>query len=204
MTQLAEYWADNVSSITLGFKLPGETFKSDTIQIAYIAAGGAILGAFFGAVGSVIGPWWLKKTELDSQRKASEHEARRKAIVEFANKKIDSMREYHQVFTLGHKSDTLIDKLNEANKSATELYSYIKKEDAAVKDWVNQMGHRAILMRPSSINDLVRVDAFLGIGIQYLIAWHVGELATNDLRPYGLDKTNQPVWLESWGFQWPI
>ena len=176
---------------------------SETVQIAYIAAGSAIIGAFLGAVGAVLGPWWLKKTAIEAERKLNEYEARRKAIVDFTNKKIDSMREYHQVFSLGGTSDTLPDKLDEANKSVTDLYTYIKKEDRAVKDWINKMGYRTSSIQISSNEDLLKADAFLGVGVQYLIAWHVGELATTDLKPYGLDRNNQPVELESWEEAWP-
>lgn len=177
--------------------------ESETVLVALITAGSGILGALLGAIAAVVGPWWLKKTELQAERTRNEIEARRKAIVEFSNKKLISMQAYHQVFSLGGKDDSLICKIENANQSANELYSYIKKEDGAVKKWINGMGFRAISEKPASMDDLVKIDAFLGIGIQYLIAWHVGELRTSDLRPFGLDKNLKPVWLDSWESPWP-
>lgn len=176
---------------------------TETVQIAIISAGSGIVGALFGAAGAVLGPWWLKKTEIKAEREKINMEARRRAIVEYANNKMDAMKEYHQVFSFGAKSETLTDKINEANKSATELYSRIKKEDAAVKDWINKMSFRAFSAKLSTIKDLIKIDAFLSIGIQYLIAWHVGELSIMDLKPYGLDKNSNPVWLDTWKSPWP-
>ncbi len=176
---------------------------SETVQVALITAASGVLGALLGGIGAVFGPWWLKKTELKAERLRYEQESRRKAIVDFSNKKLESMRVYHQVFSLDQTDETLIEKVEEANRSATELYSLIKKEDREVKEWINNMGFRAISEKPKSLEDLVRIDAFLAAGIQHLIAWHAGEITTADLKPFGLNKQNKPVWLEKWESAWP-
>ena len=132
-----------------------------------------------------------------------ELEARRKAIVYLANKNISSIRIYHQVFALGGKDESVIEKVEEANMSANELYSHIKKEDSALKDWINNMSFKAFAMKPNSEMDLVKVDAFLGVGIQYILSWHNGQFTTEELKPFGLNKELKPVWLETWNSPWP-
>lgn len=177
--------------------------SDNTVLVAIITAGSGILGAILGASGAVLGPWWVKKTELQAQRAASEIEERRKAIVDFADKKSAALTEYHQVFCFGSKSDGLIDLTNAANKSSTELYSRIKKDDALVKDWINKMCFRAFASKPKTFEELTQINAFFHAGIQHLLSWHVGELSTKGLKPFGLDKENNPVWLKDWETAWP-
>ena len=177
---------------------------TETVLIALISAASGVFGALFGALGAVIGPWWLKKLELGAERERSYLDARRAAIVAFSNAKLDVMREYHQVFVLGGSGmGKLTEAIGNANKTATELFSLIKKEDASVKKWINSMGHKSLMLKPKTIEELSRVDAFLGIGVQHLIAWHVGELVTSELRPFGLDKSCESVWLKEWNEPWP-
>ena len=177
---------------------------NETIIIALITAGSGVLGALLGAAGAVIGPWWVKRAEIIAERQQREMESRRKAIVDFANKKLISMQAYHQVFSLGGKDESLLGKVENANISANELYSLISKEDSALKDWINKMGFKAFSAKPSSVQELVKIDAFLSTGVQYIIAWHVGELNTSELKPFGLNSNLEPVWLDSWDSEWPM
>lgn len=62
---------------------------TETVQIAIISAGSGIVDALFGAAGAVLGPWWLKKTEIKAEREKINMETRRRAIVEYANNKMD-------------------------------------------------------------------------------------------------------------------
>lgn len=177
--------------------------SNETIIIALITAGSGVLGAMMGAAGSVIGPWWVKRSEIIAERHQREMENRRKAIVDFANKKLISMQAYHQVFSLGGADESLLEKVERANISANELYSLISKDDYRLKEWINKMGYKALSIKPKSLQDLIKVDAFLGVGVQYLIAWHVGELNTSELRPFGLNANLEPVWLDTWDSKWP-
>jgi len=176
---------------------------NETIAIALITAGSGVLGALLGAAGAVVGPWWVKRSEIIAEKQQFEMERRRKAIVDFANKKLISMKAYHQVFSLGGKDEDLQEKIENANISTNELYSLISKEDSALKDWVNNMSFKAFTIKPSSDQELVKVDVFLGVGVQYIIAWHVGELSTSELKPFGLNANLEPVWLDTWDSEWP-
>jgi len=180
-----------------------ELMTNETIVIALITAGSGVLGALLGAAGAVVGPWWVKRSEIIAEKQQRETESRRKAIVDFANKKLISMQAYHQVFSLGGKDEALLEKIENANISANELYSLISKEDSALKDWINKMGFKAFSIKPKSVQELVKIDTFLGVGVQYIIAWHVGELSTSDLKPFGLNANLEPVWLDAWDSEWP-
>lgn len=172
-------------------------------EIALISAGSGVFGALLGAIAAVFGPWWLKKKEVAAEIERNYLEARRLAIVDYANKKMDSIQAYHQVFVLGSDNENLNESINAANKSVAELYSLIKSEDAYVKDWINKMSYKVISLKPKNIDEISKADAFLGIGIQHLISWHTGEIKTSDLQPFGLDKNGNSVWLQSWEDKWP-
>lgn len=176
---------------------------SETVIIALITGLSGVLGALLGAVAAILGPWWIKRQEIDSQQLNAYIEARRRAIVDFANKKLISMQAYHQVISMGGKDEYFFEKIENSNMSANELYSLIKKEDSALKDWINNMSYKAISIKPSSIQDLVKIDAFLGVGVQYILAWHVGQFSTSDLKPFGLNTDLKPVWLDAWDSEWP-
>ena len=183
-------------------KVP-ELMENETIAIALITAGSGVLGALLGAAGAVVGPWWVKRSEIVAAKKQREAESRRKAVVDFANKKLISMRAYHQVFSLGVKDEYLLDKIENANISANELYSLISKEDSALKDWINKMSFKAFAIKPKSAQELMKIDAFLRVGVQYIIAWHVGELSASEFKPFGLNSNLEPVWLDDWDSEWP-
>lgn len=92
----------------------------------------------------------------------------------------------------------MLEKVEKANSSTNELYSLISKDDSGLKEWINKMGFKAFSIKPESVQNLIKIDAFLGVGVQYLIAWHVGELSTSELRPFGLNANPELVWLDSW------
>lgn len=171
---------------------------SETVIIALITAASGILGAFLGSVGSVLGPWWIKTKEINAQQLTTYLESRRKAVVDFSNKKLISLQAYHQVISLNGEDELLMKKLEDANKSVNELYSYIKKEDKNVKDWINNMGYIAFSRKPENESELIKINAFLEQGLQYLLAWHVGEITSEELKPFKLDKNFNPVYLSSW------
>lgn len=177
--------------------------ENETIMVALITAASGVLGALLGAAGAIIGPWWVKRAEISSEKHQLEMETRRKAIVDFSNKKIIAIQAYHQVFSLGGRDDALSEKIQNSNLSTNELYSLIGKEDSVLKDWINKMTHKAFFTGSSSINDVSKAQAFLGIGIQYIIAWHSGELKASELKPFGLNSRFEPVWLDSWDSEWP-
>jgi len=180
------------------------TFITDErVLIALISAGSAVVGSLFGAISAVLGPWWLKRLEIKTDREARYLEARRLAIVQFANSKLDSMQQYNQSMLSGVKSENLALAFGEANKRATELYSLISKKDSSVKSWINGMSFKAFTLKPSNIEELCRADSFLGVGIQHLLSWHIGEIHSAGLRPFGLDKSGNSIWLSDWDQPWP-
>ena len=124
---------------------------NETIIIALITAGSGVLGALVGAAGAVIGPWWVKRSEILAEKHQRELENRRKAIVDFANKKLTSMQAYHQVFSLGATDESLLEKIERANVSVNELYSLIGKDDSRLKVWTNKMGFKAFSIKPKSV-----------------------------------------------------
>jgi uncharacterized membrane-anchored protein YhcB (DUF1043 family) len=126
---------------------------NETILIALISAGSAVVGALLGAVAAVLGPWALKRLEIKSDRETIYMEARRVAIVKFANCKTDSIQQDYQSIFSEINNESLALAFNEANKSVTELYSLINKNDAHVKNWINKMGFKAFTLRPSNIDE---------------------------------------------------
>ena len=58
-------------------------------------------------------------------------------------------------------------------------------------------------MSSSNIDELYKADAFLGMGIQHLLSWHTGEISNAELRPFGLDKSGNSIWLNDWDQPWP-
>lgn len=166
---------------------------------ALISAGSGALGAFLGAAGAVIGPWWLKKTD----HKKEVHEARRKSIVDFSVKKIAQVTAYNQAFHFGGNGEDFIRANDAFNISVTDLYSRISSRDSYVKQWINEMSFKLFTIVPKDINDVATMQAFIGIAVQELIAWHSGEKTASDLTPFGLDKKGNKVNLKTWQDHWP-
>lgn len=177
---------------------------TEAVQISLITAASGLFGALLGAIAAVVGPWWLKKYEIESERERAYIELRRVAIIEYANSKLAAMQEYQKAFRLGvGVSENTIEALNDANRKTTALFSLIRKEDANLKNWINKMQFKYLNMPVKTPHELAVADAFLGLGIQHLLSWHVGELRTADMKPFGLNSKSESVWLENWDAQWP-
>jgi len=119
---------------------------TEAVQISLITAASGLFGALLGAIAAVVGPWWLKKFEIKSERERDYLASRRTAIIEYANSKLAAMQEYQQAFRLGGEvGEKTIEALNDANRKSTILFSLIKKEDAGIKDWINRMQFKDVL-----------------------------------------------------------
>ena len=177
--------------------------ESETVHIALITAGSGIVGAALGAIAAVIGPWWVKKTEINEERARNDKEEMRRALVDLSVKYTEAILEFYQVFSFGKKNSDIVNINNQSNNAITELYSRVKKEDAGFKSWMNGFFARSRAFQIKGVEDLGSVSAFVNVGFLHAISWHVGELSTHELKPFGLDAQGNTVWLSDWNDEWP-
>jgi len=159
---------------------------SETVSIALITAGAGFFGALLGAVGAVIGPWWVRRSDRLAEAEANRRTERRDAIVEY----VDA-----QVALTGVIDD--VDRRKEAsrraNASLTLLTSRLEPGEKPVDDWLHGLGTYAV----RGLSAGYRQMAF-GTAGRMLLAWHRGDISMNDLKPYLLHHSGGMIVRDSW------